>query len=492
MRSISLGLFLLCCVTQSAWADDQKPSLVNGVSATSISSSSIRVTWNKPWDNVGVKGYNVYRNGFYYATVFNTNFIDEGLNANETYRYGIVAFDDARNFTSVSSEADATTSGGSNNNSEAAPPPPEPEADNGTVNRPDGLYGEIIDGNQAKVKWRAPSGNVRGYNVYKDNSYVATVFTPEYTAKDLGWGRDYRFQVVAFNFSSQFSNKSDVLTVNTANGASTETSNDSSAQAATTTVSQPQNDAGSDNGSAPDGYRLVFSDEFNGYNLDSSKWNSRYRWGPGWTINGEKQYYVDRINNPDFGHSPFSFDGNHMTISAIKTPEHLRSSANWQPYLSGALTTYNKFKMKYGYVEMRAQLPKGKGLWSAFWLLHQNDNDRRPEIDVVEYIGSQPNKVYNTYHHYENWQLKSTPSFEAPGADYSQAFHTYAVKWEPGKITWYVDGQERNSHSNGNVAWEDMYLLVNLAVGGWWPGDPDGNTQFPANMKIDYIRAYQK
>ena len=91
----------------------------------------------------------------------------------------------------------------------------------------------------------------------------------------------------------------------------------------------------------------------------------------------------------NFGHSPFEFDGNHMTITATKTPEHLRASANWQPYLSGALTTYNKFKMKYGYVEMRAQLPKGKGLWSAFWLLHQNDNDRRPEIDVVEYIGNQ-------------------------------------------------------------------------------------------------------
>jgi len=181
-----------------------------------------------------------------------------------------------------------------------------------------------------------------------------------------------------------------------------------------------------------------------------------------------------------------------MTISAIKTPEHLRSSANWQPYLSGALTTYNKFKMRYGYVEMRAKLPKGKGLWSAFWLLHQNGNDKRPEIDVVEYIGHKPTKAYNTYHYYDNWKLRSTPTFEAAGPDYSQDFHTYGMKWEPGKITWYVDGKERNSHSNGNVSWEDMYLLVNLAVGGWWPGDPDGNTRFPARMTIDYIRAYQK
>jgi len=251
-------------------------------------------------------------------------------------------------------------------------------------------------------------------------------------------------------------------------------------------------DSGHYKGHAPEGYRKVFSDEFTGNSIDQSKWNSRYRWGPGWTINGEQQYYIDRINNPDFGHSPFEFDGNHLTITAIKTPEHLRSSANWKKYLSGALTTHNKFKMKYGYVEMRAKLPKGRGLWSAFWLLHQNDNDRRPEIDVVEYIGHDERKVYNTYHYYEGSRLRSTPSYEAWGPDYSQNFHTYGVKWEPGKITWYVDGRERNSFQNGNVAWEDMYLLVNLAVGGWWPGNPDGNTRFPARFTIDYIRAYQK
>lgn len=489
MRTSFLAVLLLSAFALPAWADNEKPSTVNGVSASAISNSAIRVTWNKPWDNVGVHGYNVYRDGVYYATVFDTNFVDDGLGSNETYRYGIVAFDKAKNFNSVSNTSSATTSGGTAETS--APPPPEPVASNSdTPNSPDGLYAEINGGNSATVKWRAPSGDVRGYNVYRDNQYISTVFSPDFQANNLDWGRDYTFQIVAFSHSNKFSGKSNNLIVNTSKGSSTQS--DATTASNDNNTSQPQNDDSSNNSNAPDGYQLVFSDEFNGYSLDSSKWNSRYRWGPGWTINGEKQYYVDRINNPDFGHSPFEFDGNHMTITAIKTPEHLRSSANWQPYLSGALTTYNKFKMKYGYVEMRAQLPKGRGLWSAFWLLHQNDYDRRPEIDVVEYIGSQPNKVYNTYHHYENWRLQSTPSYEASGPDYSQSFHTYAVKWEPGKLTWYVDGQERNWHNNGNVAWEDMYLLVNLAVGGWWPGDPDGNTQFPARMKIDYIRAYQK
>ncbi len=478
MRNIIVGLFLLTTTSMSAWADSEKPSTVNGVSATAISDNSVRVTWNKPWDNVGVLGYNIYRNGIYFATVFDTNFIDTNVSGNNEYRYGIVAFDEAKNYNRASSEATVTLG---NNNS--APPPPEP--DNGTVNRPDALYAEIQGGNSAKVKWRAPSGNIRGYNIYIDGNYQTTVSAPEYSANNLTWGEDYQFSVVAFNQSKLFSRKSDELTVNTANGSTPDSVNDGS-----NGNNQPLNDGGG--GSAPDGYNLVFSDEFNQYELDSSKWNSRYRWGPGWIINGEKQYYVDRINNPDFGHSPFEFNGNHMTISAIKTPEHLRSSANWQPYLSGALTTYNKFKMRYGYVEMRAKLPKGKGLWSAFWLLHQNDHDKRPEIDVVEYIGDKPTEAYNTYHYYNNWKLESSDTMVAAGPDYSQDFHTYGVKWEPGKITWYVDGQERNVLNDGNVSWEDMYLLVNLAVGGWWPGSPDGSTQFPARFTIDYIRAYQK
>lgn len=495
MRSTVLGRCLKACffactltaMSTSALADNQKPSVINGVSVTAIAETTVRVTWHKPWDDVGVYGYNIYRNGSYYATTFDTNFIDRAVSANSEYRYGVVAFDKARNFSTISNEITVATGGQTN---QSAPPPPAPETDNGRVNRPDGLYAEIQNGNAAKIKWRAPAGDIKGYNVFKNGGYIASVPTPEYTDNSMNWGEDYQYQISAYNHAGQYSDKSDVLTVNTANGSS---STPALGQAsASQEVTAPQNDAPANSGSVPSGYNLVFSDEFNGYSLDKQKWNSSYRWGAGWIINGEKQYYVDRINNPDFGHSPFEFDGNHMTISAIRTPEHLKSSANWQPYLSGALTTYNKFKMRYGYVEMRAQVPKGRGLWSAFWLLHQNDNDRRPEIDVMEYIGDQPNKVYNTYHYYENWNLRSTPSYEVPGTDYSQGFHTYGMKWEPGKITWYVDGVERNTHNDGNVAWEDMYLLVNLAVGGWWPGDPDGNTAFPARYKIDYIRAYQK
>ncbi len=478
MRLLIFGLLALSASIGHSFADSQKPSTPNGLAATAISSDSVRIKWNTPWDDIGVLGYNVYRNGSYYATVFDTTYIDQPVSSGTTYSYSIVAFDAAKNFSLTSSGTDVTLG---NSGTTVAPPPPSANNGNGRPGAPGGLRAQVLNGNSATIFWSPATTNSVGYNVYRNGSYVVSVKEAKFEDKSLTWGQEYRYQIVAYSADTQFSDKSSVLTVNTANS-----NQANAAERVNVASNEPANNG------VPNGYKLIFSDEFQGYSLDSSKWNSRYRWGPSWPINGEKQYYVDRINNPEFGHSPFEFDGEHMTISATRTPEHLRSNANWQPYLSGALTTYNKFKMRYGYVEMRAKLPKGKGLWSAFWLLHQHENDKRPEIDVVEYIGDKPSTAYNTYHYYDNWNLRSTPSYKANGPDYSQNYHTFAVKWEPGRLTWYVDGDERNRHNSGNVAWEEMYLLVNLAVGGWWPGDPDGNTRFPARLSIDYIRAYEK
>ena len=476
-----MRLFIFALLTLGSttlvMADNQAPSVVNNVQASALTETSIRVSWNKPWDNTGIAGYNVYRDGAYHTTVSNTNYLDTQVGSGSQYAYSIVAFDDARNFSSLSAQATATTGGAA----VAAPPAP-----NGSdLAAPGGLRAEVQNGNQATIYWNPAAGGATKYNVYRDNVYQTTVRATEYTDSEMNYGTDYRYQIVAIR-DDQFSSKSGELLVNTASGSSSPADSSIAPAAA---APQPQNDGQS---SVPAGYRLVFNDEFRGSSLDTSKWNSSYRWGPNWIINGEKQYYIDRINDPSFGHSPFEFDGEHMTITAIRTPDHLRGKANNQQYLSGALTTYNKFRMRYGYVEMRARLPRGKGLWSAFWLLHQNEADRRPEIDVVEYIGDKPNIAYQTYHYYENWNLRSTPTMEAAGPDYSQDFHTYGVKWEPGRITWYVDGQATNTYNSGNVSWEEMYLLVNLALGGWWAGDPDGSTPFPARMTIDYIRAYQQ
>lgn len=492
LRVTSLVLVLAShtLAMQNALADTQSPSIVNGLSANTIGDNGdqrVRVTWNKPWDNQRVAGYNVYRNGQYFDTVQDTWYIDTAVQSDSTYRYSIVAFDDARNFSQQSAEIVANTRGNNNQSASQTAAPPAPGS-NAAPSAPEGVTGRALNGNSALIEWRKPAGNITGYNVYQNGAYITTVKGTSYTTPWIEWGTDYRFHVVAIDNNVRFSPASATVTVNTS------ASNDSRAAQPQASNDNTNNNASNNtNDNTPHaGYRLIFSDEFRGSSIDTSKWNSRYRWGPDWIINNEKQYYVDHLNNPDFGHSPFELDGENLTINLIKTPDWLLGSARWQPYLSGMLNTYNKFRMRYGYVEMRAKLPRGRGLWPAFWLLHQHDNDRRPEIDVVEMLGQDTNVIYNTYHHYEGYNLKSTPSYEVRGTDFANDFHTYGVKWEPGLIIWYVDGVERNRYQNGNVSWEEMYLLVNLAAGGWWAGDPDGSTPLPAKMTIDYIRAYQK
>jgi beta-glucanase (GH16 family) len=491
MRSLNAGLLAIALsMAAPLYADSQKPSTPNGVTASGASSSSIRVSWNASSDDTGVAGYNIYRNSSYYATVFdNTSYIDNAVSGGTTYSYGIVAFDSARNYTPISRSASGKAGSGSGSGSGNSSPPPASQA-NGNPVPPTGIRAEVQGSNQVKISWSAAPGNIAGYNVYRNGGYKATVRSRDYTDSSVSGGQAYRYQLVSFTNDSRFSIMSSELAVNTSSGGPSD--DDSSGGGGQQQVTAPvESSSPSGGGGTPSGYHLVFSDEFRGSSLDRGKWNSRYRWGPDWIINGEKQYYVDRINNPDFGHSPFSFDGEHLTISATRTPDHLKSGAKWQPYLSGALTSFNKFKMRYGYVEMRAKLPRGRGMWPAFWMLHQNNNEKRPEIDVVEALGDRTNVVYHTYHYYDGWNLRSTPTYEAWGGDYSQGFHTYAVKWEPGRIVWYVDGTERNRYENGNVSWEDMYLLVNLAVGGW-RGEPDGSTPLPGRLVVDYIRAYQK
>lgn len=468
MRSMIRGCVVLACLASAAHADSEAPSIPDNVSAVA-GNSSIRVDWSSSWDNEGVDGYNVYRDGRYRATVRDTDYTDYGLDAGDRHSYEIVAFDDARNYTSQSEPAVATVGGEDSVRSSGRP---------GTPDAPDV---EGRDDGTIRVSWSAASGDVRGYNIYRDGSYRSTVTggATRYEDRSVDPGREYRYAIVAFSNDGRFSSKSSETAGRTGGGGGE-------------SRSLQDDDTGSRAGGAPDGYELVFSDEFRGSSVDERKWNTSYRWGPDWIINNEKQYYVDTQEDPDFGYDPFSFDGEHLTISARRTPDDLRSDANWQRWMSGALTTYKKFTMKYGYVEMRAKLPRGQGLWPAFWLLHQSETDHRPEIDVVEMLGRDPDTVYQTYHWYEDYSLRSTPSYRVEETDYSDDFHTYGMLWEPGKVTWYVDGRETHQFDSGNVSSENMYILVNLAVGGTWAGSPDDSTPSPSRYTIDFIRAYRR
>jgi beta-glucanase (GH16 family) len=159
-------------------------------------------------------------------------------------------------------------------------------------------------------------------------------------------------------------------------------------------------------------------------------------------------------------------------------------------YTSGMMTTYRKFSQQYGRFEIRCRVPKGKGMWPAFWLLPE-PLAWPPEIDVLEILGHQPDKVYMTHHFREEERNHKSHGGSWTGPDFSAGFHEYAVEWTPERIFWLVDGIER-FRSERDIPSSRMYLLVNLAVGGDWPGAPDEKTAFPSALEVDYVRVYEK
>ncbi|MBD2772641.1 glycoside hydrolase family 16 protein [Iningainema tapete] len=236
-----------------------------------------------------------------------------------------------------------------------------------------------------------------------------------------------------------------------------------------------------------DGWKLVFSDEFSEPTLDQSKWSTCYYWrDPNdptqgcSNSNGEMQWYVP--------YNVLLEDGN-LRLRALN--EQLKPN---YPYSSGMVSSHDKFTFLYGYAEMRAKMPKGKALWSAFWLSPKYAWP--PEIDIVEYLGQRPNEANLVYHYgasYYEHEFDISTYYETIGKDYSEDYHTFAVEWSPDAIVWYVDGVERKRfEQKDQIATIPMYIVVNLAVGGNWPGTPDSTTPFPAYYDVDYVRVWQR
>ncbi len=174
---------------------------------------------------------------------------------------------------------------------------------------------------------------------------------------------------------------------------------------------------------------------------------------------------------------------------------------NRQPYLSGLITSYDSFRFKYGKAEMRAKMPAGKGLWSAFWLLngyYKQDQPEDPEIDIVEGLGDSTTTARHAYHYMIDpdgdgvFADITSVELTSPVDDFSKDFHTYAVEWSEGLIVYYVDSLETHRITGDHVSSEQMYVIANLAVGGGYPGPADETTPFPAKFEIDYIRVWQR
>lgn len=241
-------------------------------------------------------------------------------------------------------------------------------------------------------------------------------------------------------------------------------------------------------------WNLIFNDEFNDNVVDPLKWGKCYYWYSqyydGCPNSNERQYYRG---------SQVTESGGSLRLTAAKQDVQGWNGTAEQTYnyTSGMVATvkYNyetythvPFATTYGFFEARMKLPAGQGLWPAFWLLEE-DQTGPPEIDIMEFLGHDTTTIHMNYHYPENGHQQAQTSFMGP--DFSSGWHTYAVNWEPGKITWYIDGVARKTFTGNQVTDKPMYIIMNLAVGGSWPGDPDTSTPFPATMEVDYVRVYK-
>ena len=250
-------------------------------------------------------------------------------------------------------------------------------------------------------------------------------------------------------------------------------------------------------GGPPPGWNLAFEDQFDALALwdpetNKGRWEPHYPWGGrNNPSNEELQYYVDPRPGKDrqsLAHfHPFSTEQSRLLIRALPFPVEQQKETGF-PYASGILTSAPTFSFTYGYVEMRARVPRGRGLWSAFWLA-PTDQSWPPEIDILEALGHDTHSYAMTAH--RNFLgLHSQSQFRNQTPDLAEDFHVYAVKWTADTIVWFFDGLQVASMPTPSDTHKPMYMILNLAVGGHWPGSPDANTIFPAMLEVDYIRAY--
>lgn len=248
--------------------------------------------------------------------------------------------------------------------------------------------------------------------------------------------------------------------------------------------------------------KLAFKDEFNksaNSPVDTGKWTAEIG-GGGWG-NQELQYYTNSIENA-------YHDGQgSLVIKAIKLnpPLTLNCWYGQCKYTSARLITKQKFDRKYGKFEARIKIPRSQGMWSAFWMLGSNIDKvgwaQCGEIDIMENIGREPTTVHGTIHGpgYSGTNGIGAPYSLPDNAVFADDFHIYAVEWSENKIQWFVDGKlyktimPKDLPPNANWVFDHpFFLILNLAIGGAWGGNPDDTSIFPGVMMIDYVRVYKR
>ena len=241
-------------------------------------------------------------------------------------------------------------------------------------------------------------------------------------------------------------------------------------------------------------WTLVFSDEFDGPGLDRDKWTTCYWWDKDGCTNlgnAELQWYMPEN---------VSVANGYLMLTA--RPEKV-TGFEGRPfsYTSGMVTTGRDYvelprlpraEFLYGHFEIRAKLPAGAGLWPALWLL-PSTRESRPEIDIMEVLGDAPRQLHLHVHYDDKKGEIQRPGKTVETKNLARRFHVYGLTWSKDAIHWYLDGKKVWTFDDTDyISSEPMYLLMNLAVGGKWPGPPDERTKFPAEFIIDYVRVWTR
>lgn len=241
-----------------------------------------------------------------------------------------------------------------------------------------------------------------------------------------------------------------------------------------------------------EGYSLVWNDEFNDSQVNLIDWVYEVNADGGG--NNELQYYTSRAENS------FVNEGN---LHIVAKRESFTGPDGARDYTSARMTTQNRQTFQYGIIKARIKLPYGQGLWPAFWMLGDNISQvgwpKCGEIDIMEMIGGgngRDNVVYGTLHWDSNGHAEFGRSFSLSSGIFNNDFHEFTINWDSEKIEMLVDGQVFNTVVITNASMSEFhqpfFIILNVAVGGNWPGAPNNQTVFPQEMIVDYVRVYQK
>jgi hypothetical protein len=232
---------------------------------------------------------------------------------------------------------------------------------------------------------------------------------------------------------------------------------------------------------------LVWQDEFNEASLSTANWT--HELGNGCSIglcgwgNNELETYSDAPEN-------IRLEDGKLIITA-------RDEGS--SFTSARIKTQDKVEVQFGRIDVRAKLPKGQGIWPAIWMLGENITEvgwpACGEIDIMELVGHQPAQTHGTVHYDNNGYQQSTGSTALSSGDFSEKFHVFTIVWDYNVITWYVNNKEFKTFRNTNIASypfnKPFFFIMNVAVGGNWPGPPDETTIFPQEMRVDYVRVFK-